>query len=103
MPRLARSCGPPGARWPLRARWHAATVSCRSSRYVRTGRTGAGETTILRSPRTRRSRSRWAPWLGRLLAMCSRWLPSWPSPAPHRLARNHRRLDPELAAHRSSW
>ena len=83
MPHLARSCGPPGARWPPRARWRAATVSCRSSRYARTGRTGAGETTILRWPRTRRSRSRWARWLGRFLAMCSRWLPSWPSPAPH--------------------
>ena len=85
MPHLARSCGPPGARWPPRARWRAGTVSCRSSRYARTGRTGAGETTILRWPGTRRSRSRWAAWLGRLLAMCSRWLPSWPSPAPHRL------------------
>jgi hypothetical protein len=76
MPHLARSCEPPGARWPPRARWRAATVSCRSSRYARTGRTGAGETTILRWPGTRRSRSRWAAWLGRLLTMCSRWLPS---------------------------
>ena len=58
VPRPARSCGPPGAWWPSRARWRAATVSCRSSRYARTGRTGAGETTILQWPRTRRSRSR---------------------------------------------
>jgi hypothetical protein len=99
MPHPARSCGPPGARWPPRARWRAATVSCRSSRHARTGRTGAGETTILRWPRSRRSRSRWAAWLCRLRATCSRWLPSWPSPAPHRLARNHHRLDPELAGH----
>ena len=103
IPRPARSCGPPGARWPPHARWRAATVSCRSSRYARTGRIGAGETTNLRWPRTRRSRSRWAPWLGRLLARCSRWLPSWPPPAPHRLARNPHRRDPELAGHRSSW
>jgi hypothetical protein len=84
IPHLARSYGPPGARWPPRARWRAATVSCRSSRYARTGRTGAGETTILRWPRSRRSRSRWEAWSGRLLAMCSRWPPSWPPPAPHR-------------------
>jgi hypothetical protein len=103
MPHPARSCGPPDARWPPRARWRAGTVSCRSSRYARTGRTGAGETTNLRRPGTRRSRSRWAPWLGRLLARCSRWLPSWPSPAPHRHARNHHRRNPELAGHSSSW
>jgi hypothetical protein len=97
MPRLARSCGSPGARWPPRARWRAARVSCRSSRYARTGRTGAGETTSPRWAGTRRSRSRWAARLGRLLAMCSCGLPSSPSPAPHRHAQNHHRLGHELA------
>jgi hypothetical protein len=94
MPHLARSCGSPGARWPPRARWRVATVSCRSSRYARTGRTGAGETTSPRWPHTRRSRSRRAARLGLLLALCSYGLPS--SPSPHRHAQNHRPLGHEL-------
>src|SRR5215211_4153912 len=93
MPHLARSCGSPGAQWLPRARWRAAMVSCHSSRYARTGRTGAGETTSPHWPRTRRSRSRWAARLGRLLAMCSCGLPSSPGPAPHRHDQDRHRLD----------
>ena len=97
MPHLARSCGSPGAQWPPRARWRAVMVSCRSSRYARTGRTDAGETTSPQCPRTRRSRSRWAARLGRLLTMCSCGLPSSPWPAPHRHDQNHHRLRPSWA------